>query len=242
MKFLTKKYYIIFYLLIALFFGSKLFTGISYANYKSKDISNYFSGIISVNQDYNKNAYEYLNKVKSIKNIHSRYNVEFLRTLVLLEKFKQANDFSKKIWNEKELFFEADLLIGLNFFINEDNDAAEKYFKRLNKISRYNLIFDNFFGNVLLAWNEAIKGNEKNSFKFIQEIPEPFYHIKRTQNIFLKCYFNHQDTKKAFEELINDSEYNFSRYNFFLINYLLYKEKAKEAKKIIKASRVFFYK
>ena len=237
MKFLTKKNYIIFCLFIALFFEPKLLAGVSQANYKSKDISNYFSGIISTNQYYNKNAYDYLNRVKSINSIHSQFNVEFIRTLVLLEKFKQANSFSKKVWNKEELFFEADLLLGLNFLIDKDYDMAAKYFKRLNKISRYNLIFDNFFGNVMLAWNEAAQGNEENSFKYIEEIPEPYYHITRLQNIFLKCYFNHEDTKIAFEKLIDDNEYNFSRYNFFLVNYLLSKSKKKEAKKIIVIGR-----
>ena len=86
MKFLTKKNYIIFYLFIALFFEPKLLAGVSQANYKSKDISNYFSGIISTNQYYNKNAYEYLNRVRSINSIHSQFNIEFIRTLILLEK------------------------------------------------------------------------------------------------------------------------------------------------------------
>ena len=31
----------------------------------------------------------------------------------LLEKFNQAFDFSKKIWKQEELFFEADLLLSL---------------------------------------------------------------------------------------------------------------------------------
>tara|TARA_B100000029_G_scaffold107928_1_gene99219 strand:- start:4617 stop:6335 length:1719 start_codon:yes stop_codon:yes gene_type:complete len=237
MKFLTKKNYIIFCLFIALFFEPKLFTADSQANYKSKDISNYFSGIISTNQYYNRNAYEYLNRVKSINNIHSQFNVEFIRTLVLLEKFKEANHFSQKVWRKEEMFFEADLLLGINFFINEDYEMTSKYFERLNKISRYNLIFDNFFGNIMLAWNEAVQGNKKKSFEFIEKIPKAYYNITRTQSIFLKCYLDQQDTKIAFENLIKENEYNFSRYNFFLINYLLSKDNIKEAKKIIKTSR-----
>ena len=78
---------------------------------------------------------------------------------------------------------------------------------------------------------------KKNSFKFIEEIPESYYHITRLQNIFLKCYFNHQDTEIAFEELIKDNEYNFSRYNFFLVNHLLSKGRIKKAKEIIINSR-----
>ena len=50
---------------------------------------------------------------------------------------------------EDELFFEADLLLGLDFFIKKDYINAEKHFERLNKISRYNLFFEDFVGNTL---------------------------------------------------------------------------------------------
>jgi len=109
-----------------------------------KNISNYFSGIISADRYYNNEAFKHLKKVQSLKNRHSKFNIEFIRTLVLLEKFEQAFVFSKSVWNEDELFFETDLLLGLNFFIKEDYINAEKYFERLNKISQHNFVFDNF--------------------------------------------------------------------------------------------------
>ena len=34
---------------------------------------------------------------------------------------------------QDELFFEADLLLGLNFFIKKDYINAEKHFERLNR-------------------------------------------------------------------------------------------------------------
>ena len=61
--------------------------------------------------------------------------------------------------------------------------------------------------------------------------------IKKTQKIFLQCYFDNAGAQKSLEELIENKDYNFSRYNFFLINYLLSKNKINEAKKIIKLSR-----
>ena len=127
-------------------------------------------GIVSANQNYNNEAFKYLNKVQFIKNRHSQFNIEFIRTLILLEKFKQAFAFSKSVWSEDELFFETDLLLGLNSFIKEDYIRAEKYFERLNEISRYNLVFDNFIGNVLMAWVRASQGNEEESFKFLEKI------------------------------------------------------------------------
>jgi len=237
MKFITKKIYIILFLLIILLTTTKIFARDSTIQYTEEDISNYFLGIISAKQSHNNEAFRYLKKVQSIKNIHSQFNVEFIRTIVLLEKFKQAFAFSKNVWSKDELFFETDLLLGLDYFIKKDYISAERHFKRLNKISQHNLFFDNFFGNVLMAWTRALQGNKVESFKFLEKIPSPYHHLKNIQNIFLQCYFDSNNTQKSLEELIENEDYNFSRYNFFLVNYLLSKNKIMEAKKIIKNSR-----
>ena len=237
MKFLIKKIYIILFLLIILLTTTKIFARDSKIQYAEEDISNYFLGIISAKQSHNKEAFRYLKKVQSIKNRHSQFNVEFIRTIVLLEKFKQAFAFSKNIWSKDELFFETDLLLGLDSFIKKDYISAERHFERLNKISQYNLIFDNFFGNVLIAWTRAFQGNKVESFKFLEKIPSPYHHLKNIQNIFLQCYFDSNDTQKSLEELIENENYNFSRYNFFLVNYLLSKNKTIEAEKIIQNTR-----
>tara|TARA_Y100000590_G_scaffold462559_1_gene626968 strand:+ start:698 stop:2416 length:1719 start_codon:yes stop_codon:yes gene_type:complete len=237
MKFLVKKIYIILSLLVILITDTHTLARDNEIQYTRENISNYFQGIVSTNQHHNKEAFKYLKKVESIKDKHSQFNIEFIRTLILLEKFKEAFAFSKNVWSKDELFFEVDLLLGLNSFLKKDYLTAEKYFKRLNKISRYNLFFDNFMGNILISWIRASQGNEIESFKFIEKIPQPYYHLKRTQNIFLQCYFDSNETQKSLEELISDEEYNFSRYNFFLINYLLANNKIEEAKKIIQSSR-----
>ena len=100
MKFLIKKIYIILFLLSILLIESKIFAKESEIQYTKENISNYFSGIISVNQNYNNKAFKHLKKVKSLKNKHYRFNIEFIRTLVLLEKFEQAFSFSKSVWLE----------------------------------------------------------------------------------------------------------------------------------------------
>ena len=214
--------------------GSKLFAKESKVRYSKEDISSYFSGIISANQSNNDKAFDYLKKTKSLKNKHSRFNSEYIRTLILIEKFEQAFAFSKNVWVNDEFIFEADLLFGLNYFINEDYINAEKHFKRLNKISEYNIFYSDFIGNVLTAWSKASQGDKEESFKLIEKTP---YQIKKIQNIFLQCYFSDHQTKKSFEKLVNDKSYNFSRYNFFLANYLLFNNKIKEAETVITNSR-----
>jgi len=237
MKFLIKKIYIILFFLTIFLIQLEAFARDSKALYTRENISNYFLGIVSANNNFNNEALRYLKKVESLKNRHSKFNVEFVRTLVLLEKFDEAFIFSKSVWDENELFFEADLLLGLDSFKKKDYKNSEKYFERLNKISRYNVFFDDLIGNVLISWSQASQGNREDSFRILEKIPKPYRHFTKTQNSFLKCYFDSSDTENSFEEIIQDKNYNFSRYNFFLANYYLFKNKNVEAKKIIKNGR-----
>ena len=223
--------------MIILLFDIKALAKDSKTQDSRENISNYFLGIVSANNNFNNEALRYLKKVESLKNKHSKFNVEFVRILVLLEKFDEAFIFSKSVWDENELFFEADLLLGLDSFKKKDYKNSEKYFERLNKISRYNVFFDDLIGNVLISWSQASQGNREDSFRILKKIPKPYRHFTKTQNSFLKCYFDSSDTENSFEEIIQDKNYNFSRYNFFLANYYLFKNKNVEAKKIIKNGR-----
>jgi len=237
MRYFIKKIYFILLLVTILFLDTETFGKDSKVKYSRNNISNYLSGIVSVNQDYTNAAFKYLNKVQSLKNDHSNFNVQFIRTLILLEKFNQAFAFSKDVWLEDEYFFETDLLLGLEFFIKNDYLNAEKHFERLNKISRYNLLFEDFLGNILIAWIKASENNKEDSFKFLDKVPERYHNLKKIQNSFLQCYFDTSKTQIAFEQLMNNEDSDFSRYNFFFANYLLFKNKNIEAEKVINLSR-----
>ena len=236
MKYLFKKNYIVL-LLIILLFVSKVFAKDTNIHYSREDISNYFLGSISVNKDHNEEAFKHLKKVQTLKNRHQEYNIKFLRTLILLEKFEHALTFSKSVWDKDVLFFEGDLLLGLDYFIKKDYPNAEKHFERLNNISQYNLFFEDFIGNILLTWSKASQGNKEDSLKFIKKIQNQYIYLTKIQNAFLQCFFDDNTTEKTFKELIQDNNYNFSRYNFFLANYFLSKKKNDKAKIIIKNSR-----
>ena len=237
MKYFIKKIYSILLLITILFFATVAFAKSGKIEYSRGDISNYFSGIISANQDNNVKAFKYLNKVQSIRNSHTNYNIQFIRTLILLDKFEQAFAFSKSIWTENESFFEIDLLLGLESFIKKDYSNAEKYFKRLNNAHRSEFLLEGFLGDFLLAWIRAAENNKSESLKFFDKIPTHYSNLKKIQNIFLQCYFDTPGTQENFEKLTSSEDFIFSRYNFFLVNYLLYKNKNKEAEKITKLSR-----
>ena len=221
MKYFIKKINLILLCVAILIHSTVVFGRNSNIEYSRNEISNYFSGIVSSNQHHTNTAFKYLSKTQFLQKKHYNYNVQFIRTLVLLEKFKEAFKFSKNIWNENEIFLEVDLLLGLNYLLNKEYSKAEKYFERLNKISPNNLFLNDFLGNFLLSWTEAEKKNKINSFKFLNKIPGRYNNLKKIQNSFLQCYFDTPETQASFEKLVKNEEFKFSRYNFFLINYFL---------------------
>ena len=111
MKFLIKKNYVTILLLVILTVGTGLDAKESKTQYKKENISNYFSGIVSLNQKDNHKAFVHFKKAKSLKKRHSRYNSEFARTLILIKKFNEAVAFSKSTWNQEEYIFETVFII-----------------------------------------------------------------------------------------------------------------------------------
>ena len=91
--------------------------------------------------------------------------------------------------------------------------------------------FQDLFGNILMAWTKAAEYKKDDSFELINKIPNRYLHLKKIQNSFLHCYFDTAETQTTFTELIDNKDYDFSRYNFFLINYLISKDKNLDAKK-----------
>ena len=215
MKYFIKKIYFTFFIVNLLLVNNSAFSKNTNFSYNKDDVFNYFSGIISINQNNTTSGFKYLNKVKLLKNKHQNYNVTFLRSLVLLNKFDEAFSFSNDIWVKEKFFFDADLLIGLDHFINKDYLKAEKYFLRLNETSRYNLLFDDFLGNIFLSWSEASQNNKAEAFKYNNKIPNRYKGIKKIQNALLHCHFNSPQSENLFKELIDFEEYNSSRYSFF---------------------------
>jgi len=233
MKYFLKKICLKTVLALMAFFHFEAIGLENKTKYSPENFTNYLSGVMSLNIKNNEEALKYFREINFKNFNHSNFNLEFIRTLVLLEKFDEAIAFSKNAWNKEDAIFEADLLLGLNYFVKKDYIKAEQHFKRLNKVSKYNIFFDNFIGNMLMAWTEAAKKNEYKAFSLLQEIPKKYSNLKQVQNIFLHCHFNSSETQKKYNHLINNKEHDFSRYNFFLANYLLSINKVDEAKKII---------
>ena len=100
MNFFTKKINFILFVIIFLFFNTSINARDVSQKYSKKDISNYFTGVIYMNQADNDYAFKHFNKIKFLKKEHSNFNIQFVRILVLLDKFDQAYNFLNETWNE----------------------------------------------------------------------------------------------------------------------------------------------
>ena len=236
MKYLNKKIYLVFLLINFSLISSEAFSKNVKFSYSQEDIFNYFSGIVAMSQNNTTSGFKYLKKINSLKNMHYNYNVQYLRSLILLNKFDEAFSFSKEIWDEKILYFDADLLIGMKYFLEEDFSNAEKHFLRLNNFTKYNLFLDDFLGNVLLGWVKASKNDREGAFNYYEKIPDRYRKLKKIQNALLQCYFDSSKTDLSFNELMDNEDYS-SRYSFFLVNYLLHKNNNIKAEEAIQKGR-----
>jgi len=198
-------------------------------------ISDYFLGILLLNDNQYNESYSFLKKLDGLEVSHLNYSSRYLYSLVNLGKFNEAFNYSKKLEKRKLGNFESDLIIGVYYLKNKNHDLAQKYFLKLQK-RKSSSILNNFVSNVLLNW-VSFKNLDLNSAQNkINAINSRFENFKNIQNVFLHCFYKSQKTEFFFEELVLNQKIDFSRYNYFYATYLLNIGKIEQAKKVVNSS------
>ena len=206
---------------------------------KGKDISNYFSGILSLNNNQYEEAHRYFNKLNNLERDHLSFSKKQLYTLVNLGKIDEAFYYSKKLDKFSLNTFESDVIIGIYYLKNQKFDLAKKYFLKVKRENK-EIILNSFIIESLLNWVSF------ENISFIQakkkiNLTEPvFENLKRIQNVFLHCYFENENTDVFFKRLINDKKIDFSRYNYFYASFLANSGKIQDAKNILISSANLF--
>ena len=75
--------------------------------------------------------------------------------------------------------------------------------------------------------------NKIEDIDLIKSMLKNFGSFKSIQEIFAYCYFDNADVDQRFTEVIKDESGKFYRYNFFFANYLIEKNRKKEADSIV---------
>ena len=200
---------------------------------RGDSVSNYFSGIISLQNNKYKESYNFFKKLENLEDNHSKYSRSFLESLVINSKINEAFNYSKKLKTKKINFFQSDLVMVSKFIKNNDFKKADEILTLSYKNNGTSL--EELLSQIIFSWVQIEKSNlnYNEAIEKFQSISPQHKNIKRINNIFLSCYFDTVNVQTEFQNLINDKTTDFSRYTFFYSNYLLKKNLSKRAKFIL---------
>ena len=195
----------------------------SFNDFNSRDLSNYFSGIVAFENRDNSDALKFFNASKVLLNKHDLYLKRYVYSLVLEDKILQAINIIKDSGNKNNsAFFEAYILLIVDSLKQNNFVKAEKYLDqslRFQNQNRFNLvIFETLRKYIHTFRYKEISNNEKN-----------FGNISIITQAFQRCYLKKKNTKSPFLNLINNLDGDYSRYIFFYISYLIENKKIDEA-------------
>jgi tetratricopeptide (TPR) repeat protein len=192
------------------------------------DITNYFSGIVAINENQYQDSYYYLKDLNNLEQSHYNYSQYFQYSLITLKKFREAVNYSKKLEENKIDNFESNLISAVYYLKSQDQAKSTYYIEQLIDKSQPGTI-QNLVSSSLNSWvNIKNQPNPESSLKLLDSIPRNFENLKKIQKAFVYCYFDSNKTGNVFRELFANPNIDFSRYIFFYVNYLLNKEDAKE--------------
>jgi len=200
------------------------------------DISDYFSGILSINDNQYEKSYSYFKSLNNLEDSHHNYSQYYQYTLVSLGKFKDAANYSKKLKTKKLDNFESNLISVVYYLKDEDFKNAAFYLKRIKGNNGPGSI-QNLLATSLNVWINFRNTSDLDiGLRLLNEVPERFKNVKNIQKTFAYCYFDSSKTEEMFKQLTSNLDINYSRYNFFYSNYLISKNKKEKAKEVIKSS------
>ena len=198
----------------------------SLESFDSKDLSNYFSGIVAFENKKNSDALRFFNSSKVLLNQHDPYLKRYIISLVLENKVPQAINILLKNKDGKNAdFFDAHLLLILDS-LKKNN--IEKAYTDLNiafkfaEENRFNSVILETLNEYIFVFKEKKLSNEKKNFGNLSIITETFQ----------RCFLDDIKTENYFSNLINKNDADYTRYIYFYLTYLIKKNKFNDVKEI----------
>ena len=218
---------IIFFLILGIFYQNPLHSKSNSLNdFDGNNLSKYFSGIVALENKDNTRALQFLSSSKILLNKHNPYLKKYVYSLVLEDKVSQAiNVVKRNLYKENSDFLEAHLLLILDSLKKgQFNKAYDYSIKAINSPinDRFNLAIIKILKQYIYVFKEK---------KFLKN-KEDFGKLSNISETFQKCYLADKNTDLYFNNLISDSEGDYSRYYFFYISYLVENNRLTEAQKL----------
>ena len=174
-------YLFIFFLL----YQTSSFSKISDVNkFDQKNLSNYFSAVLSINNNDAKNSLKFLENSKILNDRHEEHFKNYIKALVANEKVDLAIKKIKYSQNNYS-FLEREVILLVDNLINKNLEKStlnlEKIESLIDPDDRYHIILSKVLKNYLEVFkNNNIKSYKNNNFAELDDI----------SLAFLSCYFD----------------------------------------------------
>ena len=194
-------------------------------DFNQKYLSNYFSALISFDNQKNDDAIKFFNSSKFLIKKHDNFLRNYVFSLILGGQVKKAIN---QIKHSKEAnFFEANLLLILDSITKKKYKQAEN---RINKLLSYEN--DDTYKFVIIKSLESY--NNSFLYKKIRKKDESLGRIDLITKAFQNCYLDSNKTNSNFLNIINFKESDYSRYLFFYLGSIIENEDFNTANEISK--------
>ena len=198
-------------------------------------VSDYFSGILLLNNNQYNESFKYLKKLNGLENSHINFSIKYLYSLVNSGNLNEAFNFSRKLEKQKQDSFESNIIIGVFYLKNSNLELANKYFlKAKNKNSRF--LLNDYISSSLYNWSNFAGGDIEYANLELNKLDKRFENLKKIQRVFLNCYYNNPNTNQLFIKLNSNIKTDFSRYNYFHASFVASSGKINDAKKIVQSA------
>ncbi|MDC0937602.1 hypothetical protein OAR56_01215 [Pelagibacteraceae bacterium] len=199
-------------------------------------VSDYFSGILLLNDNQYNKSFKFLKKLNGLEKSHNNYSVKYLYSVVNSGNFDEAFSYSRNLEKQELDSFESHLITGIFYLKKSNLNLAKKYFLKAKNInSRF--ILNNYVSNSLYNWSRLNSLDINKATLELEKLDERFKNLKSIQNVFLNCYYDSPSTNNLFSELTsNNKKTDFSRYSYFHASYAVVSGKIGEAKNIVESA------
>ena len=146
-------------------------------------ISDYFLGILLLNNNQYNESFKFLKKLDGLESNHINFSTNYLYTLINSENFNEAFNYSKKLEKRNLDNFESNLISGIFYLKNSNFDQAKKYFLKAKSVnSRFAL--NNYVSSSLYNWSNLENSNLGSSVIEITKLDKRFENLKKYKMFF----------------------------------------------------------
>ena len=195
-------------------------------NFNQKYLYNYFSALVSSNNQNNNNALKHFNLSKHLLQAHENFLKNYVLALVENNQIQKATNEIKKMQGRKNTkFFEAEILLIVDAVNKNNFSAAKEHLSKLDNIES-NDTFEVIIKETLSAYiNLFLK-------KKIYKTKSDFGRLDLITESFQQCYLNNQKSIQYFKALLENEGKDYSRYLFFYFLNLIENRDFNTAKEI----------